>query len=459
MLATMEYTGERSTLHPKPCTEPAIESSAGKAGTHTMAEKRAWEDSDSEDKQPPRTSNPAAQETAQQDKDGDQADHRRHSEHCWPQGDGSKKSMDQYPAESSLSPRGRSASLILGGRHSDYEECEVESTAPSDQRPREAKSAPYRDVRYTKLLATNGSFMNEDNGGIAEKSMALVQNLLDQEQEVPQETLFRDDIFKMTLRKLKDKNVTRIIRDISLLIVPSAETLATYGANELDCLAECVNEGWNSSIPLSEPRPQPDYTVGFREAAFTEEQLAKLQPFVGDYDDQSYFMATWYIYFPFLTCEVMCGLTGLDVVDRQNTHSMTLAVRAVVELFRMVGREKEVDREILAFSISHDDKNVRIYGHYPVIEGEKTTFYRHSMAQFNLSNRNGQDKWLAYKCTKNIYRTWMPIHLQRICSVIDTMPADRLVELTREADVPSSTQGQKPWFCAEHAEHASSGIH
>jgi hypothetical protein len=42
-------------------------------------------------------------------------------------------------------------------------------------------------------------------------------------------------------------------------------------------------------------------------------------------------------------------------------------------LFRLVGRENELDRKILAFSIWHDHKSVRIYGHYPVIEGEKTT--------------------------------------------------------------------------------------
>jgi hypothetical protein len=51
-------------------------------------------------------------------------------------------------------------------------------------------------------------------------------------------------------------------------------------------------------------------------------------------------MATYYIYYPFLTCEVKCGAAALDIADRQNAHSMTLAVRAVVELFRLIGREK-----------------------------------------------------------------------------------------------------------------------
>src|SRR5258708_1359090 len=76
--------------------------------------------------------------------------------------------------------------------------------------------------------------------------------------------------------------VGRVIRDISLLIVPSAESLAIRGDKHLRCLIESVNEGWNNSIPLTATRPQPDYAVGFRREAFTEEQLGKLQPFVGE---------------------------------------------------------------------------------------------------------------------------------------------------------------------------------
>jgi hypothetical protein len=54
----------------------------------------------------------------------------------------------------------------------------------------------------------------------------------------------------------------RVIRDISLLIVPSAEILATYGATSLECLIESRDDGWNNSIPLTKTCPQPDYSVG-----------------------------------------------------------------------------------------------------------------------------------------------------------------------------------------------------
>ncbi|KAI9731871.1 MAG: hypothetical protein M1835_003510, partial [Candelina submexicana] len=127
--------------------------------------------------------------------------------------------------------------------------------------------------------------------------------------------------------KLQDRNEAMIIQDIALLIVPSAQTLATYGAMHLDHLNESVNEGWNSAIPFCGPRPQPDYSVGFGRSAFTDEQLEKLTPFIGEIADSctSYFMGTWRMYFPFFACEVKCGAVALDVADRQNAHSMTLA--------------------------------------------------------------------------------------------------------------------------------------
>lgn len=85
-------------------------------------------------------------------------------------------------------------------------------------------------------------------------------------------------------------------------------------------------------------------------------------------------------------------------------------------------RQKELHREILAFSISHDHSSVRIYGHYAVIEEDKTTFYRHPIHDFGFTALDGKDKWTAYKFSKNVYDVWMPTHLKRLCSVIDQLP-------------------------------------
>lgn len=299
------------------------------------------------------------------------------------------------------------------------------SITPSDQKPREEKSAPYRDIRYKTLLAAKGSFMDKSDLGITDASRTLCQTLLEKEQTIPKDSLFRDDIFESTCRRVEDRNEARVIRDITPLIVPSAEILITYGATNLSYLVECVNEGWNNSLPLTSTRPQPDYSVGFKREAFTKDQLEKFSPFIGDYigGDLSYFMATYYMYFPFLTCEVKCGAAALDIADRQNAHSMTLMARAIVELFRLVKREKEVHRQILAFSISHDHQSIRIYGYYPVIDGKDTKYYRHPIHNFAFTALDGKEKWTAYRFTKNVYDIWIPAHFKGICSAIDQLPS------------------------------------
>lgn len=132
--------------------------------------------------------------------------------------------------------------------------------------------------------------------------------------------------------------------------------------------------------------------------------------------------------FPFFACEVKCGLAGLDIADRQNLHSMTLAVRAVVELHGLANRMEELHREVLAFSVSHDHQAVRIYGHFPVIEGTKVTYWRYPLRNFDFTERKGLEKWTAYMFVKNIYDIWMPAHFKRICSAIDAIPAEQQFE-------------------------------
>lgn len=236
------------------------------------------------------------------------------------------------------------------------------------------------------------------------QARASAKFLLKQEQTVPEDSLFRDDLFYKACRKIQDRNEARIVQHITRLIVPSAETLTTCGPTHLDLLIESVSESW--------PRK---CSVGFRQSAFTDDQLEKLKPpFVGEVTDTfaSYFMATWQMYLPSLTCQV--SAVGLDVADRQNAHSMTLAVRGVVKLFRLVNREKELHREIFAFSISHNHQTIRIYGHYPVIGGNKTTFFRHPIRKFDFTDLDDKEKWTSYKVARNMYDIWMPAHLKRI---------------------------------------------
>jgi hypothetical protein len=316
----------------------------------------------------------------------------------------------------------------------------VTSTTPSDLQAE--KSAPYKNPSYEAVLEREaGSYMDKYKPGVTEASERLCQTLLDSKQIIPQDTIFRDDIFDDTCQRLRGKNKARIFKDCTPLIVPWVEAHATLSANrDLDIAIESVNEGWNNSNPITKPRPQPDYAIGFRRSVFSEDQLKKLQPFLGDPSSSSYFMGTYYMHFPFVTCEVKCGSAGLDIADRQNLHSMTLAVRGIVELFRLVHRVEELHREVLAFSVSHDHETVRIYGHFPVIEGTKTTYWRVPLRKYDFTERRGIEKWTAYTFMKNVYDIWMPTHFKRISSAIDELPPEQDFKLSQALE-PQISEG------------------
>jgi hypothetical protein len=311
------------------------------------------------------------------------------------------------------------------------------------------------------LLETLGdSYMKESKLGITDASKVLYQNLLKKEYTTPKDTLFRDDVFHTACRNLQNKNEARIIQDIARLLVPSPETLTAFGAKNLDILVESVNEGWNNCITVTSPRPQPDFSVGFGRSIFSDDQLSKLQPLLGDPSCLSYFRATYYMYFPFLTCEVKCGTTGLDIADRQNSHSMTLAVRGIVELFKLAKRENELHRELLTFSISHDHRTVRLYGYYPIIDGPKTKIYRHSIHTFDITALDGKEKWTTYNFTVGVYSHSLTL-LKRICSVIDELPPDFNLELSQQSELqlsePSglSQQRENQILAEEPGSHSS----
>ncbi|KAI9048904.1 hypothetical protein LZ554_006757 [Drepanopeziza brunnea f. sp. 'monogermtubi'] len=313
-------------------------------------------------------------------------------------------------------------------------------TGYSDQKPRDLRSTSYQDVRYAAILATKGSFMENSELDITAASKILCRTLLEAEQTLPEDSLFHDDLFKETCAMVEDQNEARVVRDILPLIAPPAEILAIRGAKHLKILIDGVNAGWDNSIPITNTRPQPVYSVGFRRKAFTKDQLKRIEPYVEELTEPSSFMATYAMYFPFFTCETKSGAGLLNVADKQNAHSMTMAVRGIVDLFRLVSREEELHRQILAFSISHDHREVRIYGYYPLIDGGETTFYRYPIHQFLITAMEGKEKWTAYRFTKNLYDIWMPQHFKSICSAIDMLESDLDSESSSGSDFESSLE-------------------
>ncbi|CAG9986370.1 unnamed protein product [Clonostachys byssicola] len=306
------------------------------------------------------------------------------------------------------------------------------STSSSDGKLPNHNAAPYRDPLHPTFFKPANTVMEEaaPKPEITDESESQVRDLLTHEQVFPTGTIFDDGIFAAACRQLENKSHARIVQDISRLIVPSAETLALRDSN-LRNLVESVKERWDNSIPATHIIPQPDYSVGFRRDAFSEQQLIKLSPFLGNFlgGDQSYFMSTSYMYFPFLTCQASCGPDALDTAEYHNTHSTAIAVRAVAELFLAVGREREVERKIVAFSVSHDHCCVKIWGYFPVFENGTIKQFRHPIHQFDITAMDGCERWTAYQFAKNVYERWAPGHFETICSAVDQLPQELDVEI------------------------------
>lgn len=290
---------------------------------------------------------------------------------------------------------------------------------PQDRWPAEHKSAQYRDALWSIVYNKNKTFMWEFSEGLAEGSLSLCKELVEREQLPPRVSLFDDDVIHEISVRSQRRNETRIFRDITPLIAPSAELVALRGDEQLDILCESANEIWTYSQQLLNYQPQPSYSVGFKALAFTELQFTKVTEFFEDRctSETSPIMGTSHMFFPCFSCEIGC----FEITRRQNTHNVTIGMRAVVDLFRGIQREAEVHRQILAFSISHDHCEAEIVAHYPVILGETTEFYQHVIASFVFTD-SGYDKWTAYRFTKNMYQVWMPAQFQKICSAINQLP-------------------------------------
>ena len=298
----------------------------------------------------------------------------------------------------------------------------ADTVSSSDQKTLSEKN-PYRDGQAKIELKEFGSFLNDHEEGITTESRTLCQKLLNSAQNLPEDTLFSDELFPRVCEMVKGKKEATVVSYILPQLVPSPKIRALRGASHLKILNETIDESWINAKRCCNRRPQPDYGIGIDREAFSPEQIQKLQPFIGtQLDEESQFTATYDTCFPFLTTEVKCGAAALDVADLQNAVSQTIALRGLVTLFRLVHREQELHRKVLGFSISHDNEAVRIYGHYPFINGNSTTYHRCRISIFDISPTiEGDKRWKTRIFVQNIQDLWAGEHFKMICSAVDAL--------------------------------------
>ncbi|OAL17401.1 hypothetical protein AYO22_11681 [Fonsecaea multimorphosa] len=103
---------------------------------------------------------------------------------------------------------------------------------------------------------------------------------------------------------------------------------------------------------------------------------------------------------------------------------MTVALRGIVSVFRKANRA-----------------SVRVYAHYPEVNGEETLYYRHKIKEFAFGEEGGKHKWPSYKWTSypftlNVCQIFAPALLKRLAAVIDELP-DPLTPTPEPAHIDS----------------------
>ncbi len=289
---------------------------------------------------------------------------------------------------------------------------------------REGKNFVVRCRRYQQILEFVNIYMSQPESHLRsiQTDKALCQKLLKKEQSVSKDSLFNDDLFESTCEDIANRNEARVIQDIDWLIVLASEELFHREAKHLKHLVEIINESWIKFISLvKDSRSQSDFAVEVKSSAFIADQLKKLQLSVDDWQTTSRLIATDEMYFSFLTAKMKCDNEALHIADRQNAHSVVVATNAIVELYRLVSRQDELNQKILTFSILHDNEVVRMYEYYALIKRKHTLFYRHFIKKFDFISENDEEKWTSYKFTRNVLKIFYSIHHERICFIVDQL--------------------------------------
>ncbi len=324
------------------------------------------------------------------------------------------------------------------------------------QSVKDGDNPPAYTPKYEEVLAKAGIHMNahQRQASASNDSQRLCNTFLNSNYDTPDHSLFHGDLFWTALDRLRARNELRVCRDLTPSLVPSAELLYLRGSDSLEHLCEEIGAEWNKCSTLAGPQPKPDFCVGLMSSAFNEGEILKLKSYTAP---NRATLVTENMYFPFLMCEVKCGEQALNRADRQNAHSGSIAVNALVQLYRALPVNdgpaltndasseeqalphlEDLDRKILAFSISHDHSMVKIYGHYAKIDGDKTAFYRHAIHSFDFTALNGKERWTTYKFTRAVYDKFGPLHLERIRRAIaqlsDSSSESIPTEISSDAD-------------------------
>ena len=312
-------------------------------------------------------------------------------------------------------------------RTSDHSQSGKSEKTRSYSQSRKDRDVPEQYTKsYEKYILTQGLDMDDFKGEklVSPESKVTCEDLQNITREVISPVYSLAETLEV-VRLCRNRNEAMVNRDVTPLIVPPIKSLYLKdGANQFEHFTDEVNTQWHESWVLAGPRPKPDLSVGFFSSAFTIAENEKLTNYTSF---ENLTRPTDDLCFPFLMCEVKCGNEGLDYADRQNMHSCSVAVKALLKLEQKADQYREDKQfesllgKILVYSISHDQKNSRLYGHYALVEGEKWMYYRHHIANFDILYKE-RDLLTVHNFARNVLSVYAPKLLNRLQKAIAALP-------------------------------------
>ena len=296
------------------------------------------------------------------------------------------------------------------------------------ENPSKRKSVSMHNSDRVERLAENRIYMKA-SALIQRTSKDLCSSFLEGHRTPGQYPCYPPEQIPNVLERVHVLNEARLQRDIMPWVVPSVENLFFSGEITLDYINEEIQAEWTRCATMGGTRPKPDYTAGLSRTAFTKEEIGKLQNYTSL---ERPFLFTPNLCFPFLMCEAKTGQEGIDKADRQNIHSASIAVGAIIELYKAAfgttypDRINELYGQVLAFSVSHNNRLVYLYGHFAVLSDDSTgkpEFYRFVIAMFSFDIYDGADRFKAYNFVRNVYEEFAPEHRKRIKDAVASLPA------------------------------------
>jgi hypothetical protein len=302
-----------------------------------------------------------------------------------------------------------------------------------------------------------GLVMAEHGARVTEDCKQLWKDIRDADFALPENPLFQKERLLQVLDRVRFRNEARVVRDITPVIVPSAELLHIDGHQDLPCVTESMNAQWDNIATLCGPMPKPDFVGGISPSAFTADQREKLKMHHTAHCPNLFPES---MYYPFLICEVKSSDKPIREAERQAMHSASIAANAIVQLYKKISQAHELNHKILTVSVSHNNTTVKVYGHFARVEDDKITFFRHRIYEANFAAdlaeateadeaddaddatlKTYADFWKAYKIIRGTYRLFFPKHLERITSAVSKLRDRALESFTSQLELGGGVEG------------------